>query len=103
MRKPRLTHWDSNKKANILQMHFLPMKIVARIFNEISLNLNCRGHIGSSLAQVVAWRREGDKPLPEPMMTRPLTLMAWSRQATKIYKIYRGHHWVLSALMIWRP
>ena len=76
MRKPRLTHWDSNKRATILQtisqMHFFTMKMVARILNGISLNFNCRGHIGNelSLAQVVAWRQKSDKPLPEPMMTR---------------------------------
>ena len=39
---------------------------------EISLKLVPRGPINnkSAFVQVMAWRRTGDKPLPEPMMTQ---------------------------------
>ena len=40
--------------------------------NKISLNFVPKGPIdnNSSLVKVMALRRTGDKPLPEPMMTR---------------------------------
>ena len=43
-----------------------------RISIEMSLNLVPKGPIDnkSVLVQVMAWRRTGDKPLPEPMLTR---------------------------------
>ena len=42
------------------------------IFIQISLKFVRKGPIDSksSLFQVMAWRRAGDKPLPEPMMTQ---------------------------------
>ena len=41
------------------------------ILIQISLKLVSKGAIDnkSSLVQVMAWRRSGDKPLSEPMMT----------------------------------
>ena len=43
-----------------------------RILTQISLKYVPRSPIDnkSSLVQVMAWRRTGDKPLPEPMMTQ---------------------------------
>ena len=42
-----------------------------RIWIQISLKFVPRGSIDSksALIQVMAWRRMGDKPFPEPMMT----------------------------------
>ena len=39
---------------------------------EISLNFFLKGSIINkpALVQVMAWRRTGDKPLPEPMLTQ---------------------------------
>ena len=43
-----------------------------RISIKISLKFVPKGPIDnkSALAQVMAWRRTGDKPLPEPMLTQ---------------------------------
>ena len=43
-----------------------------KIIIQISLKLVPRSPIEnkSALVQVMAWRRTGDKPLPEPMMTQ---------------------------------
>ena len=43
-----------------------------RILIQISLKYVPRSPIDnkSALVQVMAWRRSGDKPLPEPMMTQ---------------------------------
>ena len=43
-----------------------------RIPIQISLKLVLRSPIDNkpALVQVMAWRRTGDKPLPEPMMTQ---------------------------------
>ena len=43
-----------------------------RILIQISLKYVPRSPIGnkSALIQVMVWRRPGDKPLPEPMMTQ---------------------------------
>ena len=43
-----------------------------KILTQISLKLDPRSPIDNkpALVQVMAWRRTGDKPLPEPMMTK---------------------------------
>ena len=42
------------------------------IFIRISLKFVPKGQIDNkpALVQVIAWRRTGDKPLPEPMLTQ---------------------------------
>ena len=46
---------------------------------QISLNFVPRGPIDNTwaLVQVVAWRRTGDKPLPEPMLTQFSDTYIW--------------------------
>ena len=50
-----------------------------RISIEISLKLVPRGLIdnNSALVQVMAWRRTGDKPLPEPILTQFTDAYMW--------------------------
>ena len=42
------------------------------IFNQISLTFVPKGQVDNTLAlvQIMAWRRTGNKPLSEPIMTR---------------------------------
>ena len=49
------------------------------IFIGISLKFVPKGPIvnKSALVQVMAWRRTGDKPLPEPMMTQFIVAYRW--------------------------
>ena len=51
------------------QLHFMDEKFC--IFTWISLKFVAKGPIGNkpALVQVMAWRRQGDKPMPEPMLT----------------------------------
>ena len=58
-----LTHWGRNKMATTL---------ADDVYTTISLNCVPNGPIDntSSLVQVMAWRRKGDKSLHEPMMTQ---------------------------------
>ena len=51
---------------------FIFMKENDRILVQISLKFVSRSPIDNkaALVQVIAWRRTGDKPLPEPMMTQ---------------------------------
>ena len=50
-----------------------------RIPNRISLKFVPRSPIGNkqALVQVMAWRRTGDKPLPEPMLTHFTDAYMW--------------------------
>ena len=70
-----LTHLPLNKMAaifanDIFKRIFLNENI--RISNQISLKFVPYGPNDntSALVQVMAWRRTGDKPLPEAMMTQ---------------------------------
>ena len=65
-----------------------------RISIEISLEFVPKGPINNitSLVQIMAWRRPGDKPLSEPMMVRLLTHICVTRpQWVKL-----GDGWVIS-------
>ena len=55
---------------DIFKCIFLNEKV--RISIKISLKFVPKGPIDneSALVQVMAWRRTGDKPLPEPMLTQ---------------------------------
>ena len=55
---------------DILKCIFLNEKV--RILIKISLKFVPKGPIDneSALVQVMAWRRTGDKPLPEPTLTQ---------------------------------
>ena len=55
---------------NIFKCIFLNEKVIISI--KISLKFVPKGPIDneSALVQVMAWRRTGDKPLPEPMLTQ---------------------------------
>ena len=54
---------------NIFKCIFMNEKL--RILIQISLKFVPKGPIDnmSALVQVMAWRRRGDNPLPEPMLT----------------------------------
>ena len=92
----RWTHWGLYKMAAILQTSFSNafswMKYVC-ILIQISLKFITKGVIKkkTSLAEVMAWCRTGDKPLPEPMMTMstasasPLHMMHTT--------LYENHFW----------
>ena len=55
---------------DIFKLIFLGKNI--RILIQISVKFVPKGSIDNkpALVQVMAWRRTGDKPLPEPMMTQ---------------------------------
>ena len=78
----RLTHLPLEKMAAILaddifKHIFLNENI--RIVIQISLNVVPMGLIDNTpaLVQVMAWRRTGDKPLPEAMMTQFANVCMW--------------------------
>ena len=74
-----LTHWRGDKMAAIFQTRFLVKCIFLNenvwISIKMSLKFVAEGLINniSALDQIIAWRRQGDKPLSEPMMVRLLT------------------------------
>ena len=70
-----LAHLPRNKMAaifadSIFKCIFLNENV--RILIKISLKFVLKGPIDnkSELVQVMAWRRTGNKPLPEPMLTQ---------------------------------
>ena len=65
------TDWTPFSRQQ-LQMHFLNEHVYISI--TISLKFISKGPINtiSALAQIMAWRRRGDKPLYEPMIVRLL-------------------------------
>ena len=54
---------------NTFKMHFLELKWISI---EISLKFVPKDPINNipALVQIMAWRRLGDKPLPDPVMTQ---------------------------------
>ena len=60
----------TNLADNIFKWIFVNEKVCNSI--RISLNFIPRDPIDNrpALVQVMAWRRTGDKPLPEPMLTQ---------------------------------
>ena len=70
-----LTHLTLDKMADILADDIFKCNFLNdddRIPIQISLKFVPRGPIDNKLAlvQEMAWRRTGDKPLPEPMITQ---------------------------------
>ena len=69
-----LTHHPLDKMAAVLADHFkcILLNENDRISIQISLKFVPRSPIDnkSALVQVMAWRRTGDKPLPELMLTQ---------------------------------
>ena len=69
-----LTHWGRDKIDAILQKTFSNAISWMKIFDsdKISLKFVPKGPINNipALVQIMAWRRKGDKPLSEPMMTQ---------------------------------
>ena len=61
-----------------------------RISIKISLNFVPKGSINNipPLVQIMAWRRPGDKPLPEPMMDSLLTHICVTRPRWVILNLY---------------
>ena len=59
----------ANLADDILKCHYVNENVISA---QLSLNFVPKGPIDhkSSLVQVMAWRRIGDKPLHEPMMTQ---------------------------------
>ena len=84
--KWHLTHWGGNKGTpfrhfadDIFKCIFLNGNIWIPI--KISLKFVPKGPINNipALAQILAWRRSGDKPLSEPMMVSLLTHICVTR------------------------
>ena len=70
-----LTHLPLNKMATILADNIFKCSFLnenVRISTKISLKFVNKGRIDnmSALVQLMAWRRTGDKPLPEPVLTQ---------------------------------
>ena len=92
-----LTHWGRDKMAAIFQMIFsngLSGNENVWISIYVSLKFVPRGPINNitTLLQVMAWRRPGDKPLFEPMMVRLTTHICVTRpQWVKKWLCYSGH------------
>ena len=65
-----LTRWGRDKMSAISLAKFSNVNENVRISIEISLKLVPNGPINnvSTLVQIMAWNRLGDKPLSEPMM-----------------------------------
>ena len=65
-----ITHWGRNEMDSILQNVFSSMKMYRFSIN-ISRKFVPKGPISNipALVQIMAWRRPGDKPLSEPVMT----------------------------------
>ena len=59
-----------------IYLTYLPLNKMAVISHAFSIQISlkfvpkCPIHKKSALVQVMAWRRTGDKPLPEPMLTQ---------------------------------
>ena len=77
-----LTHWGPDNKAAILADDIIKMHIlygIGTIQIQVSLKLVPKGPIDNkaALVQVMAWRRTGDRPLPEPMITKYTDAYIW--------------------------
>ena len=78
----RLTHLPLDKMADILADDMFKCIFVNendRIPIQISLKFVPRSPIDNkpSMVEVMAWRRMGDKPLPEPMMAQLIDAYMW--------------------------
>ena len=74
-RKVLLTHWDRDRIATIYQTTSLKAFSWIKIYVfwlKFHLILLLRVEL-TTLPQIMAWRRSGDRPLSEPMMVRLLT------------------------------
>ena len=85
-----LTHYGQDKIATILLTTFSMafFNKYAWISIKISLKLDPKISINdiSALVQIMAWRRQGDKPLSELMMVSVLTHISFTRpQRVNIY------------------
>ena len=72
---PQLTHLPLDKMAAIVaddMFKWIFLNENGRILIQISLKFVPRGPIDNkpALVQIMAWRRPGDKPLSEPMLTQ---------------------------------
>ena len=69
-----LTHWGRDNGRNFGRLHIECIFLYGndRIQIQISLKLGPRGPNNDKavLVQLLAWRRTGDKPLPEPMIIK---------------------------------
>ena len=77
-----LTHLPLDKIAAILADNIFKCIFLNendRILIQISLKFVPRGPIDNkpALVQVMAWRRTGDEPLPEPMLTQFTDTYMW--------------------------
>ena len=77
-----LTHLPLDKMAAILADNIFKCIFLNendRILIQISLKFVPRGPIDNkpALVQVMAWRRTGDEPLPEPMLTQFTDTYMW--------------------------
>ena len=98
-----LTHWGRDKTAAIsqttLSIAFSWMKML-EFSIKFSLKFVPKGPIDNipALVQIMAWRRPGDKPLSEPVMTTDAYMhhsasMSWTLHIhNRTWKAGSGHH-----------
>ena len=91
MKMEHITHWGRDKMATIFQttfqMHFLERKCknIAQGFTEHDDQVNNM----PALVKIMAWRRQGDKPISEPKMVILLIHICFTRpQWVNIMYIY---------------
>ena len=92
----KLTHWGLNIMANILQMTFSNIfSMNAWSLIRISLTYIPKGPIvkKSALVQVMAWRRTGDKPLSEAVLTKTHDAIGHSELTLDTRLNYSGRPW----------
>ena len=92
------THWGRDKMAAISQTTFFKcifLNEIAWISLKISLEFVPKVRINNiaALVQIMAWRRPGDKPLPEPMMNSLLTHICVARPQWVNQLVGAGYSW----------
>ena len=76
-----LTQWCRDKMTAIIQFKWIFLNENVWISIEVSLKFVPQGPINNipALAQIMAWRRPGDKPLSDPIMVNLLTHICVTR------------------------
>ena len=91
VRVPQLTEAETKRSpfsGRHFQMHFLEWKCMIKI----SLKFIPKGPVNNipALVQIMAWRRTGDKPLSEPMVTKFADTYIRHSASMSLYVIYFG-------------
>ena len=89
----QVAHWVSHFPDDIFKYIFLNEDV----WTSISPKFVPKGPIDNipALVQIMAWRREGDKPLSEPMVVKLLTTFSNAFSWMKIYELRFRFNWSL--------